>query len=216
VRALLAYDVRLTTGPAASLAVFTDDPEANAYIHTDAFAFLVAVVCDQGIVAERAWAIPYLLRQRLGHLDPARVATEPAAVSAAFRQSPQLHRFVNDIPNYVVRVAAVVAAELNGDAARLWSDQPSASELRHRFEGLPGIRQKKAAVAVELLERFLHVPLADLSGSDVAYDVHVRRVFLRTGLAERDEVAHMVATARQLYPERPGALDNPAWWIGRT
>jgi endonuclease III len=70
-------------------------------------------------------------------------------------------------------------------------------------------------MAVEILERSLGVEISHLSGGDVAYDVHLRRVFLRTGLAERDDVNHMVAVARSLYPARPGALDNPAWDIGR-
>jgi len=39
---------------------------------------------------------------------------------------------------------------------------------------------KKAAMAVEMLERDLGVPVRDMGGSDIAYDVHARRVFLRT------------------------------------
>lgn len=70
-------------------------------------------------------------------------------------------------------------------------------------------------MAVEILERDLHVEVADLWGGEIAYDVHVRRVFLRAGLAERDDVGHMVAAARSVHPERPGELDNPAWDIGR-
>jgi endonuclease III len=58
------------------------------------------------------------------------------------------------------------------------------------------------------------VEIAHLEGSDIAFDVHVRRVFLRTGLAERDELEHMLRSARELNPTRPGALDYPAWWIG--
>lgn len=69
-------------------------------------------------------------------------------------------------------------------------------------------------MAVEILQRTLGVPVADLSGSDVAYDVHLRRVFMRTGLAEHDEVGHMVAVARSLRPQRLGELDNPVWDIG--
>jgi hypothetical protein len=88
-------------------------------------------------------------------------------------------------------------------------------ELRRPLEAFPGIRQKKTAMAVEILARDLGQPLRELIGSDVAYDVHLRRVFLRTGLAERDEVDHMVAVARTLYPDRPGALDPPARDIGR-
>ena len=79
----------------------------------------------------------------------------------------------------------------------------------------PGIGQKKAAMAAEILARDLGKPLQDMSGSDVAYDVHVRRVLLRSGLAEHDEVTHMIAVARALNPDRPGALDLPAWDVGR-
>jgi endonuclease III len=39
---------------------------------------------------------------------------------------------------------------------------------------------------------------------------------LRTGLADRDQVTHMVEAAREAHPERPGALDLPMWEIGRT
>jgi endonuclease III len=70
-------------------------------------------------------------------------------------------------------------------------------------------------MAAEILARDLGKPLRDMSGGDIAYDVHVRRVFLRAGLAEHDEVNHMVAAARALNPDRPGALDLPAWDTGR-
>lgn len=71
-------------------------------------------------------------------------------------------------------------------------------------------------MAVELLERMLGVPLRQLHGSDVAVDVHIRRVFLRSGLAERDNLQHIVDAARSANPDRPGALDHPAWEMGRV
>jgi endonuclease III len=77
-----------------------------------------------------------------------------------------------------------------------------------------GIGQKKAAMAVEILERDLGVPIREMEGSDIAYDIHVRRVFLRTGFADEDSMEHMVAMARRLHPERPGKLDEPAWRVG--
>lgn len=119
------------------------------------------------------------------------------------------------VPAWLVQAAQIVLGQYGGDAAALWSDAPTAIELRGRLEAFPGIGQKKAGLAVEILARDLGKPLRELGGSDVAYDVHLRRVFLRTGLADRDEVGHMVAAARALYPDRPGALDLPAWDIGR-
>jgi uncharacterized HhH-GPD family protein len=190
---------------------FTPDEDADRLIREDPFAFLLAVISDMGIRAERAWALPYHLRQRLGFLTPRELAANHARVSAAVQQEPKLHRFVNNVPAWLVQAAQIVLDQYQGDAARIWSDTPTATVLRERLESFPGIGQKKAAMAVEILARDLGVHLREMGGSDIAYDVHVRRVFLRTGLASRDEVTHMVAVARTLNPERPGALDLPAW-----
>jgi len=212
VTAILAFGRQLSSSAKAS---FTPDPEADAFVRRDAFAFLVAVVCDEQIRFEAAWEAPLRLRNRLGHWDIQRIADEPTAVRAAFAESPALHRWVTVTPDRVVSAAARVIAEYSGDASQIWCDRPTARALRERLEGFEGIGQKKSAMAVELLSRELRVPLDDLAGSDVAVDVHVRRVFLRTGLADRDDVQHIVSAARAAHPTRPGELDNPAWEIGR-
>ncbi len=89
VAALLAHGRRLAADLGGGSARFTTDDEANDLIHADPFAFLVAVICDQGIVAERAWAVPYLLRQRLGHLDPDRIGQEADTLWARPSQHPR-------------------------------------------------------------------------------------------------------------------------------
>jgi uncharacterized HhH-GPD family protein len=215
VAALLDRGALIAARPAGQSVSFTPNVEANQFVIDNPLAFLLAVICDQGIKAERAWAVPWELRRRLGHLDPYRRANEPESVVAAFRQRPMLHRLVNVVPPWIVDAARRVVAEYGRDAGRIWADSPSAVALQARLIAFEGIGQKKAAMAVEILERDLGVPISDLAGSDVAYDVHVRRVFLRTGLAEADVVGEMVADARTLNPDRPGSLDFPAWDIGR-
>jgi uncharacterized HhH-GPD family protein len=215
VDALLAHGAALAQALRGGVARFTFDEAANAMIHEDPFAFLVAVIADQGIKAERAWAIPYELRLRLGGFSPQDIGHGPEAFRAAFSALPRLHRFVNQVADWILAASEIVLRDYAGDAAKIWGGTPSAEELRARFDAFPGIGQKKAAMAVEILVRDLGVPVKDLSGSDVAYDIHLRRVFLRTGLAERDDVDHMVAIARTLHPQRPGELDNPTWDIGR-
>ena len=195
---------------------FTPITEANDLLASDAFAFLLAVICDYQIPAERAWAVPYHLRERLGHLDPMRILAEPEPVAEAVATRPSLHRYVQRVPEFIVEAARIVIDQYDGDAGRIWGDEPTAVQLQARLRQFPGISQKKAAMAVEILERDLGVPVQEMTGSDIAYDVHVRRVFLRTGMAEIDDQDHMVATARLAHPQRPGALDAPAWVIGRT
>jgi endonuclease III len=160
-----------------------------------------------------ACAVP--ARERLGHLDPYRIADGELAVRDAIQCPPKLHRYVEKMPGWIVSAARRVVKQYEGDATSMWAHAPRADELQHRFDAFTGIGQKKAAMAVEILERDLGVRVQDMDRSDVAYDVHVRRVFLRTRLADRDESSHVIAMARQLNPDRPGALDLPAWLIGR-
>ncbi|MGH3302352.1 MAG: DUF6884 domain-containing protein [Streptosporangiaceae bacterium] len=199
----------------AGQATFTPHPEANALILDNSFAFLLAVVFDQGIPAERAWRAPYDLMRRLGHLDPARMLADPEGVRTAVGQPPVLHRYREKLPGWLIAAARIVLHDYAGETSRIWNDHPTARQLQQRLDRFPGIGQKKAAMAVEILNRDLGVPIRELDGSDIAYDVHVRRVLLRTGLAEYDDLEHMIDVARRAYPERPGAIDMPAWLVGR-
>ena len=213
--ALLDYARTLSSKPQGSAVEFTPDQAANELLRDNPFAFVVAVLFDQGVPAERAWLAPHLIRSRLGHLDPERIAADESSIKEAIAQKPKLHRYVNRMPRWLVLAARRVTEEYMGDASAIWADRPSADELQRRFDAFVGIGQKKAAMAVEILERDLDVPVKDLDRSDVAYDVHLRRVFLRTRLADRDNPDHMITVARELYPSRPGQLDLPAWHIGR-
>ena len=194
---------------------FTADPEANELLWSDPFAFLCAVIFDQGVPEERAWTAPLRLKERLGHLDPARIAGDPAAVTRAMHEAPKLHRYINKMPDWIVRAAQRVLDLYGGDASMIWSDDPTADDLQKRLDDFVGIAQKKAAMAVEMLERDLGVPVRNLERSDIAYDIHVRRVFLRSRLADRDDRDHLIAVARRLHPDRPGELDLPSWLIGQ-
>jgi uncharacterized HhH-GPD family protein len=194
---------------------FVPDPEANRFVLSNPFAFLLGVIFDEAIVAEKAWAAPYELYRRLGHLDPGRIASEPEPVAEAVARRPALHRYIKITPARIVHAAQRVLAEYGGDAFAIWADEPTAADLKRRFEEFDGIGQKKAAMAVEILYRDLGVPISAPEGTEIAYDIHVRRVFLRSGLAKYDDLDHMIEIARQANLEHPGALDLPAWLIGR-
>lgn len=213
--ALLEFGAHHSTSEKAIAVDFTADPDANKLVRTDPFAFLLAVIFDQNVPAERAWLAPFLLKKRLGYLDPMSVASAHESVQAAIQQEPKLHRYVNKMPGWIVRAAQRVLDHYDGDAATIWSDNPAADVLQRRFDDFTGIAQKKAAMAVEILERDLGVPVRNLERSDIAYDIHIRRVFLRTRLADRDDRDVMIEAARHLHPERPGALDLPTWLVGR-
>jgi hypothetical protein len=62
-RALLEFGEGL---PADGLIAIGPDPESDALIRSNGFAFLLGVLFDQGIRFERAWRAPYELHERLG------------------------------------------------------------------------------------------------------------------------------------------------------
>ena len=194
---------------------FAHTAEADALLQADPFAFLIGVILDEGIQAERAWQGPLELKNRRGHLDPWRLRSQLGAVRGAIAAPPALHRFIEVMASAVVMAAERVCTVYAGDAGRLWAPGSTAAQVDARFREFHKVGPKKAAMAVELLVSHFGIELEELSGSNVAYDVHVRRVFLRSGLVDRDDIGLVTAVARQLNPERPVLLDQPTWLIGR-
>lgn len=194
---------------------FTDIAAADALVKSSPEAFLLAVLFTQGIPAERAWAGPYLLRERLGHLDLSRLASEREAVDEAFGRAPALHRFKHTVAGWVSDAAARLLSSYEGSALLIWDDGPTAIELMERLSSFAGIGRKKAAMAVELLSRCFCVEVRDLDGGTVAYDTQVRRVFMRSGLIDRDTPDEVARAAARALPVSPGRLDLPTWLIGR-
>lgn len=204
-----------SVGAAQVDGAFTDLPEADSLIKSSPEAFLLGVLFTQGVPAERAWAGPYLLGCRLGHLDLSRLAIERDAVDEAVCRPPALHRFKHTLAGWISDAAARLLECYGGDATALWSDAPDAIELTERLCAFRGIGRKKAAMAVEILSRHFGIDVRGLEGGTVAYDVHVRRVFLRSGLVDHDSPAAVARAASTACPEAPGSLDLAAWLIGR-
>lgn len=197
--------------------LFTPDMEANRLIQNNPLAYLFAVILDQGIGAEKAWKAPYELMQRMGHLDPFRISNmKMEKLEEHFKTPSKLHRFWPTMARRIRNASGLVIDKYQGSAENIWSDEPNAKTLFDRLCEFDGIGQKKASMAVNILFRDLGVKIRDKSGIDVSYDIMVRRVFLRTGIAKSDSLKEIVEAARDLNPSYPGELDYPAWIIGRT
>jgi uncharacterized HhH-GPD family protein len=213
---LVAYGRELEAeGAAQAGGAFTTLDAANELLETSANAFLLGVLFTQGIPAERAWAGPYLLRERLRTLDLVFLAEKPEAVREAVQLPPMLHRFKETLPRWISAAARRLLEEYGGDAARIWPAGDSVLDVTERLSAFCGIGRKKAVMAAEILTRHFGVALSGRECGQVAYDVQVRRVFLRAGLADIDTREAIEAAALAACPEAPGTLDLPAWLIGR-
>ena len=70
---------------------FTESDEANELIATDPMALLIGFALDQQVTVPKAFTGPFVIRERLGTLDPAQLAA--ADLEPVFREKPAIHRF---------------------------------------------------------------------------------------------------------------------------
>src|SRR2546422_5199644 len=105
-------------------------------------------------------------------------------LKSAIARYPALARFNDDIAGWIISACKRLLEEYHGHAEEIWSGDKTARDIATRFDEFDGIGQKKSSMAVNILVRDYDIPISGgKEGIDISYDVHVRRVFLRTGLA---------------------------------
>ena len=120
---------------------FTASDEANALIATDPMALLVGFVLDQQVTVQKAFAGPLALKERLGSIDAATLAS--AELEPVFRTQPAIHRFPGAMAQRVHDLALHVLEQYDGEAARVWTDATSAAQLKANLLALPGFGEMK-------------------------------------------------------------------------
>ncbi|HEV3310175.1 MAG TPA: Fe-S cluster assembly protein HesB [Chloroflexota bacterium] len=146
----LEWVLPLSEGKGVTL---TDMPEANMFLAEDPNALLLGVMCDSQYQTRRAFAIPYVLRQRLGHFEIARIAGEIDVVHTAFTTKPALHRFPNRCAALTSKLAQALVDAYGGDGRRMWTEAASADELAGRLMALPAFGAGKTDWTVGMLGR---------------------------------------------------------------
>ncbi|HVU76418.1 MAG TPA: HhH-GPD-type base excision DNA repair protein [Gaiellaceae bacterium] len=138
---------------------FTDDPKACKLLAADPFALLVGFAIDQQVTVQKAFAGPFVLKQRAGTLDPKKLAQMDLA--EAFAATPAIHRFPGAMAQRVQALAAVVADEYGGDASRLWQDAADSADLKKRISALPGFGEMKVKSLGAVLAKQFGVKAAE-------------------------------------------------------
>jgi uncharacterized HhH-GPD family protein len=137
---------------------FTDSDEANALIAQDPMALLIGFALDQQVTVQKAFAGPLALKERLGSIDAATVAS--ADLQEVFREKPAIHRFPGSMADRVHDLAVHVRDRYDGDAARVWTDAGDGDELRSNLKGLPGFGEMKVKALGSVLAKQFGVAAA--------------------------------------------------------
>ena len=148
----------MPTSDPAPVLEWTEDPAADRLIAENPLALLVGFCLDQQFPIEQAFLGPLRVLERLGTLDPGRLAaTNPEVFAAAFRTPPAIHRFPRSMAGRVQAICRIVAETYGGDASRLWREAGTAAELHRRLAALPGFGPLKARIVTGVLARHFGV-----------------------------------------------------------
>ena len=126
--------------------------EADRLIAADPNALLIGFMLDQQVTVQKAFSGPLVIRERLGTLDPRKLAAlDRQRMRDAFATPPAVHRFPAAMADRVRSLCTLIAAEYGGDGSRVWRDAVDAKDLVARLGRLPGIGPMKARTILALL-----------------------------------------------------------------
>lgn len=200
---------------------FTGNAEADVLLNDLAGypqAFVFAALVDRQVRAERAWLVPLLIRQRLGSFEFADLeAVSRQQWVSLMREPAPAHRMPETMAEILHQATARIGSIYGGDASRIWAGRPASARVVRRFLEFHGAGPKIATMAVNILVRNFHVPLADYRYVDISADVQVNRVMGRLGFVEPGAGPDVVIyAAREANPDFPGIFDLALWDLGRT
>ena len=183
----------------------TGNEAADRLLATDPLALLIGFALDQQVTVQKAFSGPLDLRERLGHLDAARIAAmEPAALDAIFRTRPALHRFPGSMATKVGQLCKAIADDYNNDAARIWSEATSGPDLVSRIMALPGFGEMKTRGVIAVLHHRLGVTVRGIEDVLPTYptlgDVDSDEALAEYQAGKRAHKAELRAAGKQFTP----------------
>ena len=141
---------------------FTGDDEADELLAKEPLALVIGFALDQQVPVQTAFAGPLKLKQRLGSLDAATIAsTDPARLEEIFRERPAIHRFPGAMARRVQELSSVISDEYDGHPERVWTGAKDAADLRRRIGSLPGFGEMKITALGSVLALRFGVEAAD-------------------------------------------------------
>lgn len=208
------------SNPSSQIVHFVDDHNANAILNNlekYPHAYVLACLMDRQIKAERAWLIPYQINEEIGSFDFKELEKLHLEDLNEIFNRKKLHRFNNTMSEIFYDAIDHISKKYNGDASKIWKDNPSSAAVVCKFLEFKGSGVKIATMSVNILARQFRIPFSDFYSIDISPDVHIIRVMKRMGIVDVDANNDMIIyKARELNPEFPGVIDFSCWEIGRN
>ena len=132
-------------------------------------------------------------------------------LSKIIRYPKSLHRFPNSMADYLIESSRLLVTKYNSDFRNVWKDLKTdqTNRIIERLTEFKGFGQKKSTMATRILWELGPLSKFDTGNIDVSLDRHVVRVFLRTGLVDKEDPDEILNISRQLSNDFPALLDPP-------
>ncbi|NBT21501.1 MAG: NAD-dependent epimerase/dehydratase family protein, partial [Actinobacteria bacterium] len=182
----------------------TGKPAADRLLRNDGTALLIGMLLDQQVPMEWAFTGPFTISERLGHLEPSRIAAMDIDQFVAMCcEKPAIHRFPASMARRIHELCAMIAADYRDDGANVWRGVADARELFARLRKFPGFGDEKARIFVALLaKRFGVAPEILVTGGAGYIGSHTAHLLAELG---RDVV--VLDTLERGYRDAVGDLD---------
>lgn len=156
----------------------TGNTAADTLLNSNGTALMIGMLLDQQVPMEWAFNGAHTLKQRLGHLDPARIAAmDSEAFLAVCLEKPAIHRFPKAMAGRIQGLCALLDERYKGRAENIWRGVDDASVLFERLREFPGFGEEKAQIFVALLaKRFGIKPRGWKTAAGVFSDSNPRTV----------------------------------------
>jgi len=98
----------------------TGNEKADALLNRDGTALLVGMLLDQQVPMEWAFTGPFTIKQRIGHLNPAKIAEfDQEEFVSICAEKPAIHRFPASMARRIHELCAIVADEYKNKGSKL-------------------------------------------------------------------------------------------------
>jgi len=231
VKALLRFEEQTTNDAEGFILSRNNEEHALIFdLENTPHAFVIGCVLDKMIAAEKAWAGPHKLAQRIDDFSFSNLRKLTPEdwknyLGPQDDDPSHIHWLWETVMPKSLHSAMQVIDEYScgrGDAKCMWTgDGLRGDDIVNRFKKINGVGDKIANMAVRILVTRFKQPIKKNS-IDVSVDVHVAKVFPRLGLVQIDESASqrdikkiIVQKARELHPSFPAEIDRPIFMIGK-
>jgi endonuclease-3 len=190
--------------------------------------FLLGTIFGRSINADRVWEAAEWICDSMGDDDDPSImwktfkTIEPKRLRGFLRYGYggyAFHRHYKTLSRQIPEAANHILENYDGDPRKIWNNQRDIFFVRQRLDAIPGIGPALSRMAVLTLARDMGL----LGGKKAKKklepkpDVHVKRVFKRTGLtSRRSTFDDVIKVAKEFCSDFPAVLDFPSWTIGRN